>query len=82
MVAANGGGGGGGGVVDSGLEQMEESLSEGNREFLSLLWSSSTRGKYQSMSSLGWHQPSMMLVPLGGVVHAWVGQKVMFLTSS
>ena len=64
MVAANGGGGGGGGVVESGLEQMEESLSEGNKASLLLLWSSSTRGKYQSMSSSEWHQPSMMLVPL------------------
>ncbi len=60
----NGGGGGGGSVFESGLEQMEESLSEGNRQSLLLLWSSSTRGKYQSKSSSAWHQPSMMLVPL------------------
>ncbi len=32
MVAANGGGVGGGGVSATGLEQMEELLSEGNRE--------------------------------------------------
>ncbi len=64
MVAAKGGGGGVGSVVESRLEQMEESVSEGNRESSLLLWSSSTRGKYQSKSSLGWRQPSMMLVPL------------------
>ncbi len=51
-------------MVESGLEQIEESLSEGNKESLLLLWSSLTRGKYQSMSSSGWRQPSMMLVPL------------------
>ena len=64
MVAANGGGVGGGGLSATGLEQMEESLSEGNRESSLLLWSLSTRGKYQSMSSSGWRQPSMMLLPL------------------
>ena len=47
-----------------GLEQMEESLLEGNKESLLLLWSLSTRGKNQSLPSLGWCQPSMMMVQL------------------
>ena len=46
------------------LEQMEESLLEGNKETLLLLWSSSTRGKNQSLPLSGLCQPSMMLVPL------------------
>ena len=51
-------------MAESGLEQMEESLSEGNKESSLLLWSLSMRGKNQSMPSLRWRQPSMMLVPL------------------
>jgi hypothetical protein len=51
-------------VAGLGLEQMEESLLEGNKESSLLLWSSSTRGKDQSLPSLGRRQPSMMLVPL------------------
>ncbi len=51
-------------MAESGLEQMEESLLEGNKDSLSLLWSSSTRGKNQSLPSSGLRQPSMTLVPL------------------
>jgi hypothetical protein len=60
VVAANGGGG----VAGLGLEQMEESFAEENKESSLLLWSLSTRGKNQSLPSSGWRQPSMMLVPL------------------
>ncbi len=54
----------GGGVGVLGLEQMEESSSEGNNEPSLLLWSLSTRGKNQSLPSSGLCQPLRMLLPL------------------